>query len=379
MCGLFGVLKAGSGAAPADTVARTVPFPQIEDNQHPPQVASRVGALGFEALGYLSQERGRHASGFAFFLGRKKIHPATLPSPDALNRQSLKLDGWWLRKSTRDFYQFWSGSPTRQAEYRDAATNAKVLLGHTRYATRGDKKSLANASPLLVGNLIGTHNGGVAIAELIEKYQLPAPQGETSSEIIFRSLDQALNQAQFQSQSHAETGIENQAVTPTMSGSSSTGKAIVSLPPKPDLRQIAEVLEQLRGRAALAWIDRNRPRTLYLARTALSPLAIGWDCYGNFYWASNPRWFSQLDELSNDLFQFEGVRPLEEGTLLVVEPGKSRLTQSQDRPIQMLTERHFQSYVRPQEAKLSEESLWRGLTPEQIEWEQAHLHHQSRE
>ena len=106
-------------------------------------------------------------------------------------------------------------------------TLAPVVLGHTRWATQG-ARTLGNASPMTVGDIIGTHNGDVTA---------PTTRTEgTDSAWLFGQLDRA--------------------------GS---------------IKATAAVLTGLRGRAALAWTRQSRPDLVYLARTALSPLATAID------------------------------------------------------------------------------------------------------
>jgi glutamine phosphoribosylpyrophosphate amidotransferase len=134
MCGLFGVIKS--------------------QNSEPLSQA----ALAFEWLGYYARLRGSSAAGFAAFTGRKQRHPATTPATLALSASKLRIDGWHIHKTATNFGQFWHKN---RSVYRELADRASLLIGHTRLATIGNRFSLNNASPLVVGDLIGTHNGGV--------------------------------------------------------------------------------------------------------------------------------------------------------------------------------------------------------------------------
>ncbi len=280
MCGLFGVISTDEPAA------------------------RRRAALGFDFLGIMAQERGTDASGMARFYGRPHPAPATtLTAAERLN-PSIRVDGWHISRRPVKWKQFWKLPHLLKSE------RASILVGHTRRATRGESRNVANRSPMLVGNLIGTHNGGVAIQQLVERYGLGEMLGHTSSEAIFAALN-------------------------TCGG---------------NIDQIVRVLEGLRGRAALAWVDRNEPKRIYLARTALSPLATAWDEHGNFYWASSRQWFLTVDELSNYMCGFKNITQWQEGTLKVYQSRKTGA--------ELQETRYFQSYVRESDVRVSERFLW---------------------
>jgi glucosamine 6-phosphate synthetase-like amidotransferase/phosphosugar isomerase protein len=153
-----------------------------------------------------------------------------------------------------------------------------VALGHTRWATQGTPDRLVNAAPLLVGSLVGTHNGDVEAADLRARFALPPALGGTDSEVIYQAL-------------------------------------AAGNPP-------VEVLRALHGRAALAWVDRAAPGRLHLARAALSPLCVAVDVEGNTYWASNPAWFRTLERDTRVCLR--SVVLIREGTYLTVEDGVMR-------------------------------------------------------
>lgn len=72
-------------------------------------------------------------------------------------------------------------------------TSTTVLLGHTRWRTRGDERNNANNHPIRAGNVIGTHNGTIANADyLFERLELPR-FAEVDSEVIFRIADSTLD------------------------------------------------------------------------------------------------------------------------------------------------------------------------------------------
>lgn len=67
-----------------------------------------------------------------------------------------------------------------------------VLLGHTRWRTRGDEQVNHNNHPIRAGKVIGTHNGTIYNADyLFRRYKLPR-FAEVDSELLFRMADSAV-------------------------------------------------------------------------------------------------------------------------------------------------------------------------------------------
>lgn len=64
-----------------------------------------------------------------------------------------------------------------------------VLMGHTRWRTRGDERNNRNNHPIRAGQVIGTHNGTLYNADfLFKRLRLPRC-AEVDSELIFRLAD----------------------------------------------------------------------------------------------------------------------------------------------------------------------------------------------
>ncbi len=64
-----------------------------------------------------------------------------------------------------------------------------VLMGHTRWSTRGDPANNRNNHPLRTGVVIGTHNGTIYNADyLFRRFGLPR-HAEVDSEVLFRMAD----------------------------------------------------------------------------------------------------------------------------------------------------------------------------------------------
>jgi glucosamine 6-phosphate synthetase-like amidotransferase/phosphosugar isomerase protein len=67
-----------------------------------------------------------------------------------------------------------------------------VLLGHTRWRTRGDEQVNHNNHPIRAGKVIGTHNGTIYNADyLFRRYKLPR-FAEVDSELLFRLANGAV-------------------------------------------------------------------------------------------------------------------------------------------------------------------------------------------
>lgn len=246
MCGLFGALHCGD----ADGVGA---------------VAAVVAALGI-----LSEERGRDASGVAIITpGSVNKEPATA---EQASTQVLQEDGLTLVKDAGSFTDLLP----RLSEHLLAP--GSVFIGHTRWATQGDAKALINASPMLAGHLVGTHNGDVEVSSVPDSKRISHEVvGGTDTEVLYRALDTA----------------------------------------RRDRRKLTKVLRSIRGRAALAFIDREDTSRLFLARAALSPLSIAYDTAGNLYWASNPDWFRTVSKQIG--VEFVSITLVPEGHLLTVD------------------------------------------------------------
>ena len=255
-------------------------------------------------LGRLAEERGVDSAGLAFWPttrtaarpavrpvthpparpagqspagpgSRTAARPAAPPPARPMDQPDVTVDGWRVVKQVGRFGEL----PLRGI--RRALDGARIVLGHTRHATQGNVDRLANTSPLMAGGLLGTHNGDVTAAPLAERYALPEPAGETDSELIFAALDGATSEA-----------------------------------------AMLEVLSGLAGRAALAWVDRRSPERLWLARAALSPLAVAVTTGGDLLWASNPDWLRRVAAGCGLALHPGSPALVPEGTLLAFDVGR---------------------------------------------------------
>jgi len=314
MCGIFGVVRSAHDPDPA--------------------WASSV----FVALGHLAERRGGDAAGFVLVgadVGSAGDGPSggdpsgTCSSGDGgavrdpIHRRDVRLGHCRVIKDTRRWGLLW------RAELLDALDGAQVALGHTRHASQGTPGTLANASPLVVGDgLIGVHNGDIDAPALRSglPIALPASHGETDSEVLLLALDRV----------------------------------------RGDLLAACRVLESAHGLATLAWVDRHAPGLVHLARAALCPLVIARDAHDNLYWGSSPAWFRQLDEQTGGRLGFD-VERVREGTLLAVAAGEEPSIRAR---------RSFEPVARPGD-DWRFPSIWNGLEPADVEAFQAESCHRT--
>ena len=215
MCGLFGLVR----ALHADTGRAT-------------QMLLRMGLW--------AEERGIDGAGMALGLPGEP-YPARA---DAARRGDVRIGRWRVVKAAGRF------GDLNQPLVGEDLERSSVVLGHTRWATQGRVGRLTNTSPLVVGDLVGTHNGDVDAAALRERFGLGAAVGDTDTAVLLAALELAGD----------------------------------------DPGDLVEVLGAVMGRAALAWSPLSGPRQLWLARGGLSPLAVARDEQDNLFWASNPLW-----------------------------------------------------------------------------------------
>lgn len=272
-------------------------------------------------LGMLAEERGRDSAGIALFTGHPVRGDGLPPAGhEDESRSDLLHAGCRIVKGRGRFSAVW------RPELLELLDEAPIALGHTRWATQGSPYELTNASPLLVPSragtgIVATHNGDVEAGLLRAIYDLPDATGTTDSEPVFQLL----------------AGRDTR-------------------------HSITRALSSLVGRAALAWVDRTRPDQVHLARAGLSPLYVAVDTEHNLYWASNPRWYREVERHTR--VRFATVVMFREGTYL--HAGLVR-----GRP-QVLAGATFLPTARPIDM---DDRVWTGFTPEDMARDRAELRH----
>jgi glucosamine 6-phosphate synthetase-like amidotransferase/phosphosugar isomerase protein len=121
--------------------------------------------------------------------------------------------------------------------------NATTAILHTRWATQGKPSNNDNNHPIPRGKIVLTHNGHINNDDALFKQLKVKRHGQVDSEAVAALI------------------------------------AFTSAP-------IAEVLSQVQGTAALAWIEQGKGNTLHLARVNSSPLWIGQTSTGSLVYGS---------------------------------------------------------------------------------------------
>lgn len=291
MCGLFGMLRPDGGdACPSAAILR---------------------------LGELAEERGFDAAGLAW------TDPAAGQDANGQNRNR-----WQVRRQT---------GPFSELETRidlDSLDRATLVLGHTRWATQGGRTVL-QAGPNSVGQVIGTHNGDLDIATLPADRR---PVGErTDSELLFAAID-----AHTSNRAGAAGGSD----------------------------ELVDVFTAMRGRAALVWALRVDGERVQLLRAGLSPLAVGYDNDGRLWWASNPGWLRQLD--AEQHIGIHRIVMLTEGELW---QARVRQDLRRGRRVRMSRLSSFVPVVRVSDVRIARIAVWRGFSSRDAAHDKARLRH----
>lgn len=172
----------------------------------------------FTDLLVISRRRGPHATGIAW-INREGAH--------RLFKRPMPAEPFVEHKA---FAQLLAGVDSRTT----------VLLGHTRWRTRGDERVNRNNHPIRAGEVIGTHNGTIYNAdELFGRLALPR-YAEVDSEILFRA---------------AET-------TATRRG-------------RIDVRRLLDCLRVCRGQITAVLASRRDPQTVLVLK-GNNPLELRW-------------------------------------------------------------------------------------------------------
>jgi hypothetical protein len=159
-----------------------------------------------------------------------------------------------------------------------------VAIGHTRWATQGDKSRSENNHPVVDDGIMLVHNGIIRNDDEIyswlgDDYIIPKAQVDTAAiAALFANLD-------------------------------TVGAA-----------HAVEVMPLIKGDAALAWIDSSDYDVLHLARHSDRPMHLGWTRRGDLVMSSTKESLQHLAAMAN--IKLRNIRAVEEGTYLKVYQGE---------------------------------------------------------
>lgn len=141
--------------------------------------------------------RGRDATGMALTFGRREDDPEGSYLWTVL-KQPVDTGGFFLNDGTDSRYNGQDEGANLDNLMAVAFNVERPLLhilGHTRAKTIGSEYSPLNNHPIMVGNIIGVHNGGVKNTDEIYKLHPEMTlQGEVDSEAIFQLLAENANE-----------------------------------------------------------------------------------------------------------------------------------------------------------------------------------------
>lgn len=189
----------------------------------------------------------------------------------------------WTQKNDRKEREVWyskmaapAGTFIKKGGLASMPAKSKQAILHTRYATQGHQSNNDNNHPIIVGGIVGVHNGHIVNdRELIQAGGFPRV-GQVDSEAAFWMIS-------------------------------------ANKDPK-------DGLQELRGNAALAWMEVGRPSVLNLARCQGSPLAVAQTKNGSVIFASTKPLLQ--DALKKSPITEADVFEVPEWTYLQVEEGK---------------------------------------------------------
>lgn len=155
-----------------------------------------------------------------------------------------------------------------------------VVTAHTRHFTKGSPAIYENNHPVVCDHIVTTHNGRV----------------DNDDELI------------------ELTGAERLGLVDSFAVA-----ALLSRAKELGANHPTELLEMVRGVAALAWLDANEHNVLHLARLSTRPLFIGWTKRGDFVYSSTERTLRQAASAAK--VGVHDIVEVKEGTYLRVEKG----------------------------------------------------------
>lgn len=195
-------------------------------------------------------------------------------------------------------------------------SNARSLLVHTRFGTKGSKSKNVNNHPIEHHGIVGVHNGVIYNDDDIFAMLECPRNGQVDSEAAFALIAR---------------GLEQDA-------------------------QIEDLLPLLEGSAALAWLNvHDEPGTLHLARVASSPLWVAQTMRGSLLFASTRKCL--LESAMNGGFRIKYLNEIPEGSYLRVKDGRITDVRTFEKPSRIAPARRV---YYPKRAAIAANDDWRG-------------------
>ena len=155
-----------------------------------------------------------------------------------------------------------------------------VLTAHTRHFTKGHPSVYENNHPVVCDNIVATHNGRV----------------DNDDELIQLAGAERLGM------------VDSFAIPAILAYASEIGAS-----------HPTELLDLIRGVAAIAWLDADEHDTLHLARLSTRPLHIGWTHRGDLVYSSTRQTLERSARAAK--IRIGDIVEVKEGTYLRVEQG----------------------------------------------------------
>lgn len=181
---------------------------------------------------------------------------------------------------------YWKTPNTAHEAVRDAplALHTQTAIGHTRMATKGDRKYSENNHPVVDDGIMLVHNG--IVSNDWELYKMLGQDFVKKAEVDTAALAAILANLELLNAEHP-----------------------------------VDVLDKPKGSAAIAWINTaaDQRGVLHLARLQERPMTIGWTRKGDLVMSSTPETLSNLSSWAN--VKIRDFYEVPEGTYLRVENG----------------------------------------------------------
>lgn len=187
----------------------------------------------------------------------------------------------WGDRLGHPWYWKMEGAASDVALLAPLPVGIRVAIGHTRYATKGSPSVEHNNHPIVGDGIALVHNGRVDNDDALIDRAGWERVGEVDSEALVAAL---------------------------------------ATPSAFDATHPSEVLAEIEGVAAVAWLDSDTPDVLHLARLAERPLTVGWTRRGDLVASSTPATLAATGRFAGVAIARTVVVP--EGTYMAVERGE---------------------------------------------------------